>query len=293
MKRKRFGPLVFIPGENRGKYPFCHSVYIEEAGVLIDPASDRQTLIHLKETSGVQAIWLSHAHEDHFMHLDLFDAIPLYISEEDAPGISDLDVLMDYYGLDDEFRDFWREYLKKQFHFRPRKPTGHLHGGDIIDLGPITVEVISTPGHTPGHLSFFFRETEVLFMGDYDLTRFGPWYGDVYSSIEQTIASISRLRDVSAKVWITSHETGVLDTKDEGLWDRYLNVITEREQKLIDLLKYPRTLEDIVKACIIYGKPREPRAFFEFGERVHMRKHLERLKKKGAVQEEKGRYYRL
>ena len=24
-------------------------------------------------------------------------------------------------------------------------------------------------------------------MGDYDLTSFGPWYGDLYSDIDQTI----------------------------------------------------------------------------------------------------------
>ncbi|MDX1468281.1 MAG: MBL fold metallo-hydrolase, partial [Acidimicrobiia bacterium] len=27
----------------------------------------------------------------------------------------------------------------------------HLQGGDIIDFGPISLEVIHTPGHTPGH----------------------------------------------------------------------------------------------------------------------------------------------
>ena len=36
---KHFGPIWFIPGENKGKYPFCHSIYIEGPGILIDPAS--------------------------------------------------------------------------------------------------------------------------------------------------------------------------------------------------------------------------------------------------------------
>ncbi len=40
----------------------------------------------------------------------------------------------------------------------------------------------------------------MLFLGDYDLTRFGPWYGDVYSSIEDTIISISRLKKIPAGV---------------------------------------------------------------------------------------------
>jgi glyoxylase-like metal-dependent hydrolase (beta-lactamase superfamily II) len=45
--------------------PFCHSPYIEGAGVLIDPASDRNRMKRLREKSGVKAVWLSHWHEDH------------------------------------------------------------------------------------------------------------------------------------------------------------------------------------------------------------------------------------
>ena len=77
MKEMRFGPVRFIPGENKGRYPFCHSVYIEEEGILIDPSSDRKRLERLRAEEGVKAVWLSHWHEDHFMHLDLFDDLPL------------------------------------------------------------------------------------------------------------------------------------------------------------------------------------------------------------------------
>jgi len=42
-------------------------------------------------------------------------------------------------------------------------------------------------------------------------------------------------------------------------------------------------MDEIVGAWIVYGRPREPEAFFEFGERAIMKKHLERLKKNGRV----------
>ena len=71
MKERCFGPIRFLPGENRGKYPFCHSLYIDGAGILIDPASDRDRLKGLHKNGGVREVWLSHWHEDHFMHLDL------------------------------------------------------------------------------------------------------------------------------------------------------------------------------------------------------------------------------
>ena len=165
MDERCFGSVRFIPGENQGKYPFCHSLYIEGAGVLIDPASDRNRLKRLREESGVKAVWLSHWHEDHFMHLDLFEDIPLWISRQDAPQISDVELFLDGYGMEKEdHRQYWRELVEQMFHFQPRKPTGYLQDGQQIQLDSVTVDVLQTPGHTPGHLCFFFREPEVLFL---------------------------------------------------------------------------------------------------------------------------------
>ncbi|MBW1868476.1 MAG: MBL fold metallo-hydrolase [Deltaproteobacteria bacterium] len=290
-KETHFGPVLFIPGENRGRYPNCHSIYIEGDKVLIDPASDRERLIQLRKDPGVEAVWLTHWHEDHFMHLDLFDDIPLLISEQDAPPLSDLEIFMDAYGMgDNHAREYWRPVLEQAFHFKPRRPKHFLRVGDVIHLKSGTVEVIGTPGHTPGHVSFFFPGPEVLLLGDYDLTKFGPWYGDLNSSIRETINSVERLRKVPARVWLASHETGIFEEEPGTIWDKYLSVIAEREGKLIDLLKTPRTLEQIVAACIVYGRPREPKMFFELGERGHMKKHLEKLMKEGLVVKD-GDYY--
>jgi hypothetical protein len=49
-------------------------------------------------------------------------------------------------------------------------------------------------------------------------------------------------------------------------------------------------MDEIVEACIVYGRPREPKAFYEFGERATMKKHLERLIKLGRVFQEEDRY---
>jgi len=292
LKEKHFGPIWFIPGEAGGRYPFCHSVYIEGAQVLIDPSSDRRRLMELKKDPGVKAVWLSHWHEDHFMHLDLFDEVPLYISEKDATPISDLGLFIDAYGVESRNeRRLWEEILNRDFHFRSRTPTGFLKGGEKICIEGKEVEIFSTPGHTPGHMAFFFPEAAVLFMGDYDLTSFGPWYGDVESSIEDIILSVRMLKQVQARTWITGHETGVFEKEPKDLWEKYIDVISRRENQLIKLLEEPRTLEEIVGAWIIYGKPREPRAFYEFSERSHMKKHLERLMNQGLVSFDGGRYH--
>ncbi len=291
VEERHFGPVWLIPGDNYGRYPHCHSVYIEGDGILIDPASNRERLMQLRENPGVNAVWLTHWHEDHFMYLDLFDDVPLFISGSDAEPLEDLEVFMDWYGMEGtEERDYWRVVLEKEFHFRPRKPTRFLAGGDTLQLDVGRVQVIATPGHTPGHLSFFFEDPGILLLGDYDLTKFGPWYGDRDASIEQTIRSVKRLREIPAAVWFAGHEKGIFEENPGDRWDRYLAVIDERERKLLDRIKTPQTLKDIVNAWIIYGKPREPRAFFEFGERVHMKKHLEKLMNEGRIVQE-GKMY--
>ena len=284
MLERSFGPIRFIPGPNRGKYPHCHSVYVEGAGILIDPAGDRERLKRLRAEEGVKAIWLSHWHEDHFMHLDLFDDLPLAMHPADAPMVADMEAFLDGYGIEDpDTRTQWRTVLTEAFHFRPRHADRFLEGGEIIDLGAVQVEVLHTPGHTPGHLAFRFVEPEILFLGDYDLTAFGPWYGDRDSSIAETVAAVRRLRGIPARIWLTGHETGVFEAAPPDIWDAYLAVIDQRRQALRDLLAAPCSMDDIVNAWIVYRKPREPLDFYTHAERALMGKHLEELLDSGQV----------
>lgn len=45
-------------------------------------------------------------------------------------------------------------------------PTRLLSDGDVIDLGGRRIEVLHTPGHSPGHLCFWEPATGYLFTGD-------------------------------------------------------------------------------------------------------------------------------
>lgn len=46
------------------------------------------------------------------------------------------------------------------------KPTRLLRDGDVIDLGDRVIEVVHTPGHSPGHMCFFEAKRGYLFTGD-------------------------------------------------------------------------------------------------------------------------------
>lgn len=45
-------------------------------------------------------------------------------------------------------------------------PSHILRDGDVIDLGGRRLEVLHTPGHSPGHMCFFERKRGYLFTGD-------------------------------------------------------------------------------------------------------------------------------
>lgn len=292
MEERRFGPVRVLPGPDRGKYPHCHSLYLDGAGLLIDPGSERGRLRRLRDEEGVSEVWLSHWHEDHLTHLDLFEDLPLRVSAPDAPMLASVEAFLDGYAMPADFRNHWRRVLESEFHFRPRTPSGLLAGGDVLVRGGTAIEVLHTPGHTPGHLSFHFRGPDVLFMGDYDLTPFGPWYGDRDASIAATEASIARLRGVAAAVRVVGHGQGVFESDPGGMWDSYIGVIGNREARLLELLERPRTMAEIVQHGIVYGRPREPAAFYAFGEQAIMGKHLERLVAAGRVEERAGRWAR-
>jgi len=292
MEDRQFGRIRFVCGDNNGKYPFNHSLYLQgdRSRVIIDPACSLEKLTRLKD-EGVDCVWLSHWHEDHIRYIDLFENHSLQISRRDFPPLTDINIFLDWYDIKiPQERSNWKRIILEVFNFRPRCEANFLEDGATVDLGGLTVQVLPTPGHTPGHLSFFFPEEGLLFLGDYDLTSFGPWYGDVYSDIDETIKSIRKLKAVPARRWIASHDTGLFEENPGKLWDDYENVIHKRENKLLAFLEKPKTIAEICAAWLIYGRPREPKEMYEFNERVLVRKHLEYLQKQDKIILADGRY---
>jgi hydroxyacylglutathione hydrolase len=290
--KERFGRIVYIPGPSNGRYPFCNSLYIDDSRrTIIDAGSDEAFLGSLKEAHQVDMILNSHYHEDHIMFNYFFSQADLGVHEAEVPCYQSIRHLLDYYGLlGTKYEQAWRDILIHTFHYRERNPTVTFQDGDVFHFGRTWMVVVHTPGHSPGHCSFYFPDEGVLFLGDMDMTAFGPWYGDRVSDIDDTIASVHRLMKIPARIFISAHEAGIIEGDLSDKAEAYLAVIDEREKKLLTCLERPKTLDEIAGQWIMYKRPREPKYLFEFAERALVKKHLERLEKNRKVTRVEDRY---
>ena len=149
--------------------------------------------------------------------------------------------------------------------------------------GGVRIRVVHTPGHTRGHCALHVEPDDVVYLGDIDLSSFGPYYGDAWSDLEDFERSLDRVREVEARWYATFHHIGVLDREGflERL-DRFAGVIADRERRLRDYLAEPHTLDEIAAHRFVY-RPQDDVLFAEAVERVSMRQHLARLERAGAV----------
>jgi len=125
-------------------------------GVAIDPSSGSAGAI-LEKTAElglkIEKILLTHSHWDHFADAHDLKAktdAPLYIHFLDAKNL-------EHPGADG---------LPLIFPIHPVTPDHFLNEGDLIEVGKLKLEVIHTPGHSPGGVCFYLREQNLLISGD-------------------------------------------------------------------------------------------------------------------------------
>lgn len=291
------GPITLIPGKHQSRQPYCNSILIADAGVIIDPSSNRKLLSSLWNDGKIEIVCLSHWHDDHYRYLHLLEDPPVWMSEIDAVPLRDRGTFLNWYGLERPGAEILKkqteEMMDQVLHFRPLVPQKLLQDGDRINLGAVTMEVIATPGHTPGHLSFFFHEPSVLFLGDYNLDTLGPWVGEARADLSACLASLERLKQVPADILIVSHHPEPIEAgKAENLWLQYLDAIWKREEEILDYLAEPRSLDDIVSQWFYFKKAKEPLYYFRFVEQIQIEKYLEHLIDQQAVIRIGDRYQR-
>lgn len=283
--------ILLVEGGKGGRYPYSHSLYIRDGGgILVDCGADLGEILRLREEEGLAAILMTHYHEDHFLFLHRFPDVEVWASGTDAPALESQDVLLDRYGvLGTPEEPFFRGLFKEKFPFVPRKVSRRIGDREPLRFGRTEAVPIVAPGHTPGHLCLHFPAEGILFLADYDLTPFGPWYGDNPGSIGEFRRSATMLAEVGAKTHVVSHESPVHAGSVREKMKDYLSVADRREEELRAFLAQPRTREEIVARRIVYGEGRFG-PWFDYGEWALLRKHLEEMLARGEAAVEEGRY---
>ncbi|NLG19921.1 MAG: MBL fold metallo-hydrolase [Actinomycetales bacterium] len=136
--------------------------------VVIDAPHDAEKILAVVGGRTVAAILLTHAHDDHI------DAAVVLSEATGAPTY-----------LHAEDRMLW-----DRVHAEP--PVEELEDGDTIEIAGTVVQVLHTPGHTPGACSFHVPALGAVFTGD-TLFQGGPGAtGRSFSDFDTIIDSITR-----------------------------------------------------------------------------------------------------
>lgn len=143
--------------------PFATNAYLladSQTGnaILIDPVDDAPAILAAarEENWTIKLMIATHAHLDHVLaSATIKEAldIPFYIHEECETLLDEIPLQGVFFGLGE---------LPAA-----AKPDRLLtSASETIELDSIRLNSLYTPGHAPGHLSFYLAERKILFSGD-------------------------------------------------------------------------------------------------------------------------------
>ena len=207
----RLGAVSVYPGEKSGKYPDGNQVMVRGKDTLA--ALDTPLVANRlgSELRDAELVVLGHVHEDHMAGLHLLRHAPLHVHEADVDAARSWDGLARHYGYAPNVLGGMKAKIESEFHYAPRPDAQAYQDGAAWELGGgVTLRAIHMPGHTSGHCVLLVEPGAIAFIGDIDLSSFGPYYGDATSSLAAFRRTLAAVRNIPAKVWITSHHKGVI-----------------------------------------------------------------------------------
>jgi glyoxylase-like metal-dependent hydrolase (beta-lactamase superfamily II) len=125
-------------------------------GVIIDPGEEPERILAVVRELGleVEAVLLTHTHFDHVgavAPVARETGAPVYVSEIERPVLADIMSYVPFAGIGP-----YESYEADQV----------LRGGERLELAGLEIDVLFTPGHSPGHVSFAVPAERVVFSGD-------------------------------------------------------------------------------------------------------------------------------
>ena len=254
----------------------------------------------------------THFHFDHIAYNYLFDQSKIYINDVESDCYRNRKSILQRLGMIDCYGDDWAEgwfgrisrqdsvqspYSPQNRHewwLSTARVNGTYHWGDVMNFGATEMEVIGTPGHSAGFCCFYFPKDGVVYVGDLDLTSFGPWYFGADGDIEQFIDSSKKIVDVDAEIFVTGHDVGVVSCDDfRKTIKKYIEIIDQRDQIILAAIDEPKSLEVLNSIGLIYDKRFHVDEWVKAWDMGGLKKHLDRLAVKGEVALSEGIYRKL
>lgn len=127
-----------------------------DRAVIVDPGDEAPRLLAALRELGVEldGILLTHTHFDHVgavAEVARETGAKVWCPEIEVPILADINAYMRFPGLG-PFESYDADHT--------------VTGGDELELAGLTFDVIFTPGHSPGHVTYAVRDERALFSGD-------------------------------------------------------------------------------------------------------------------------------
>ena len=135
----------------------CYIVGCEETqeGVIIDPGGHPQRILKAADESGLSIRYVLNTH-CHFDHMGANAEVVAATGAPLALHPAELPLLQARGGA-----AFFGVLVKES-----PPPDMELADGQVLEVGTLRFQVLHTPGHSPGGLTFYLEEEKVAFDGD-------------------------------------------------------------------------------------------------------------------------------
>jgi glyoxylase-like metal-dependent hydrolase (beta-lactamase superfamily II) len=127
-----------------------------DRAVIVDPGEEAPRLLQAIEDAGVQldAILLTHTHFDHVgavAPVARATGAPVYCPDLEVAVLQDVMAYIPWPGFGP---------------YESWDPEHTVGGGETLTLAGLELDVVFTPGHSPGHVTYAVRGEPALFSGD-------------------------------------------------------------------------------------------------------------------------------
>jgi len=180
--------------------------------------------------------------------------------------------------------EFWAKL------YAPVVPDHFIDDGDVIRVGELEIEVIGTPGHTPGHCVLYLRHPGVMIVGDHLLPKITPHVGLFPSGPPNPLAdfleSLRKVQRVDVNQVLPAHGGVFADHRHRA--GQIIQHHRCRLEEILDIVRrQPRTAYEV--ASLAFGFDDDGPITVQFPATFETLAHLELLRSRGqAARDEIG-----